>query len=54
MGRRVWLLLPYSPDWRWLLRREDSPWYPTMKLFRQPQLDDWEPVVARVAAELNR
>ena len=35
MGKRVWLLLPFLPDWRWMLNRNDSPWYPTMKLFRQ-------------------
>jgi hypothetical protein len=37
--------LPFSPDWRWLLHREDSPWYPTMRLFRQPKTDDWQSVV---------
>ena len=35
LGKPVWVLLPFSPDWRWLLEREDSPWYPTMRLFRQ-------------------
>ena len=41
LGRPVFLLLPYAPDWRWLLEREDSPWYPTMRLFRQAQRGDW-------------
>jgi ADP-heptose:LPS heptosyltransferase len=47
LGRPVWVLLPFAPDWRWLLHREDSPWYPTMHLVRQPQLNDWHsPIVA--------
>ncbi len=52
MGKPVWTLLPYAADWRWLLGREDSPWYPTMRLFRQPALGDWESVIARVAESL--
>ena len=53
MGRPVWTLLPFVPDWRWLLGREDSPWYPTMRLFRQPEAGDWESVIRRVAEELR-
>jgi tetratricopeptide (TPR) repeat protein len=53
LGRPVWLLLPFVPDWRWLLDRDDTPWYPTMRLFRQPARGDWEDVVARVAVELR-
>jgi tetratricopeptide (TPR) repeat protein len=53
MGKPVWLLLPKAPDWRWLLDREDSPWYPTMRIFRQEKLGDWDSVVARVAGELK-
>jgi hypothetical protein len=53
MGKRVWTLLPYAPDWRWLLGREDSPWYPTMRLFRQPAPGDWQTVIAQVAASLS-
>jgi tetratricopeptide (TPR) repeat protein len=53
LGVPVWLLLPYGPDWRWLLEREDSPWYPTMRLFRQKAAGDWDGVFARVAAELS-
>jgi len=52
MGRPVWTLLSFAPDWRWLLDREDSPWYPTMRLFRQTTPGDWPPVVARVADAL--
>ena len=52
MGKPVWLLLPYAPDWRWMLGREDSPWYPTMRLFRQQRAGDWDEVLQRVAAAL--
>jgi ADP-heptose:LPS heptosyltransferase len=52
LGKPVWLLLPLSPDWRWLLDREDSPWYPGMRLFRQERLGDWQPVVERVQRAL--
>jgi ADP-heptose:LPS heptosyltransferase len=54
LGRRTWVLLPVNPDWRWLHDREDSPWYPTMKLYRQTTVDDWSGVLARVAADLRR
>jgi tetratricopeptide (TPR) repeat protein len=50
----VWLELPFVPDWRWLLGREDSPWYPTMRLFRQPRLGEWDAVFTRLAGELWR
>jgi len=53
LAKPVWVLLPYAPDWRWLLHREDSPWYPTMRLFRQTKPGDWESVIARVAHELG-
>jgi tetratricopeptide (TPR) repeat protein len=53
LGRPVWVLLPFSPDFRWLLAREDSPWYPTARLFRQPRFGDWESVLARVNGELG-
>jgi FkbM family methyltransferase len=53
LGVPVWVALPYASDWRWLLGREDSPWYPTMRLFRQARFGDWDGVFAeiRVAAE---
>ena len=54
LGRPVWTLLAFSPDWRWLLERADSPWYPSMRLFRQPKPGDWAPVVARVAEQLQQ
>ncbi len=53
LGKPVWLLLPLAPDWRWLLGRSDTPWYPTMRLFRQTQIGDWREVIARVAAALS-
>lgn len=54
MGKPTWVLLPFVADWRWFLDREDSPWYPTMKLFRQAALGDWSEPVARLAGELMR
>ncbi len=54
MGRPLWVLLPFAPDWRWTLHRETSPWYPTARLFRQTALGDWDSVIARVGAELRR
>ena len=54
LGRPTWTLLPHPGDWRWLLERADSPWYPTMRLFRQAQAGQWQPVIARAAEELRR
>jgi hypothetical protein len=54
LGRKTWILLPFASDWRWLLDREDTPWYPSARLFRQPMRGDWEAVIARVASELPR
>ncbi|MGQ9370069.1 DUF6165 family protein [Azospirillum sp. ST 5-10] len=53
LGRPVWLVLQATPDWRWLQGRDDSPWYPTMRLFRQTAPGDWGTVFARMAAELE-
>jgi Flp pilus assembly protein TadD len=52
MGKPVWILLPFFPDWRWLLDREDSPWYPTAKLYRQQVSETWDEVIERAAADL--
>jgi len=53
LARPVWTLLPLGADYRWMLQRSDSPWYPTMRLFRQPRLNDWAAVVAAVGAALD-
>jgi tetratricopeptide (TPR) repeat protein len=53
MGMPTWLLLPTVPDWRWQQAREDSPWYPSLRIFRQTTPGDWAPVFARLAAELE-
>jgi hypothetical protein len=49
----VWVALPVEADWRWSVGREDSPWYPTMRLFRQNRWGDWDDVFARIAAALD-
>ena len=53
LGRPVWILLPFIPDWRWLLDRNDSPWYPTARLFRQAASRVWQGVVERIDDELR-
>ncbi|HYD66256.1 tetratricopeptide repeat protein [Azospirillum sp.] len=53
VGRPVWLLSRFDGCWRWLAGREDSPWYPGLRVFRQPRLDDWRPVLDRLAGELR-
>jgi len=53
MGKPTWVLLPYAPDWRWLLQRADSPWYPSMRLFRQTKPGDWTGVVNAVCSALG-
>jgi hypothetical protein len=52
LGKPVWLLLPYVTDWRWLAHRQDSPWYPTMRIFQQPAPFDWNSVIKEVHAAL--
>lgn len=52
MGQKVWTLIPYVPDWRWLLNTEQSIWYPSMRLFRQPRQQDWVSVISMVKKEL--
>ena len=54
MGKSVWILLPFAPDWRWLLDRDDSPWYPSAKLLRQARPGDWGNVITAVRAQLDR
>lgn len=53
LGKPVWILLPHAPDWRWLLKREDSPWYPSARLFRQDRPDDWSTPLDKVREALN-
>jgi len=54
LGRPTWILLPYTPDWRWLLGRDDSPWYRTVRLFRQDQTRDYAPVIERMREALHQ
>ena len=54
LGKPAWVMLPYAPDWRWLLDRHDSPWYSSLRLFRQTAPGDWDAVTQAVAAELAR
>ncbi|MGA2583461.1 MAG: tetratricopeptide repeat protein [Tepidisphaeraceae bacterium] len=54
LGKPIWVLMPYVPDWRWMLKRSDSPWYPTMRLFRQERMDQWQEPIARAAEELQK
>jgi len=54
LGQRTWILLAFNPDWRWLLGRTDSPWYPSATLYRQESIGDWNGVLSRVAADLQR
>ena len=52
MGRPTWVLLPFGPDWRWLLNRDDSPWYSSIKLYRQDKVGDWSSVLRKIKADL--
>lgn len=54
LGVPVWVALPFTPDWRWLLDRQDSPWYPTMRLFRQAAAGDWDGVFDRIAEAVRQ
>jgi hypothetical protein len=53
LGRPVWCLLPFAPDWRWLLRRDDTPWYPSMRLFRQSRPGEWGDVFEAIRHRLS-
>jgi hypothetical protein len=54
LGKQVWILLPFAPDYRWMLDKTDSPWYPSASLFRQPAIGDWDSVIAEVRDRLNQ
>jgi hypothetical protein len=54
LGKCVWTLLPFEAEWRWMVEREDSPWYPTMRLFRQTARGDWKGLIGQVARELSK
>jgi ADP-heptose:LPS heptosyltransferase len=53
LGKPTWIALKYVPDWRWMLDRDDSPWYPTVRLFRQPERADWASVFSNIEKELR-
>jgi ADP-heptose:LPS heptosyltransferase len=53
IGKTTWILLPYAPDWRWLLDREDSPWYESVKLYRQDESRQWLPVLSRIGRDIE-
>ena len=52
MGVPVWVLIPFIADWRWAMNRSDTPWYPTMRLYRQPQAKDWHSAVLKMKGSL--
>jgi len=54
LGRETWVLLQYVPDWRWLLDREDCPWYPSATLYRQLRIGDWDSVLENVSDNLEK
>ncbi|MGZ5801261.1 MAG: glycosyltransferase family 9 protein [Burkholderiaceae bacterium] len=54
MGKPVWLMNSFESEWRWMMERSDSPWYPGMRIFRQPKPGDWETVIQQVATELTQ
>ena len=53
LGIKTWVALKYVPDWRWMLHRQDSPWYPSLKLYRQEKMDDWVPVFHQMQIDIN-
>ncbi|MBV8780488.1 MAG: glycosyl transferase family 8, partial [Phycisphaerae bacterium] len=54
MGKPIWVLMALVPDWRWMLERADTPWYPTMRLFRQAKLNEWSELIAHLTYEFKR
>ena len=53
MGKPLWIMTPFNPDWRWMLERDDNPWYPTARVFRQPAIGDWASVINTVRKALR-
>ena len=53
LGIKTWVALKFVPEWRWMLDRQDSPWYPSLKLYRQEKMDEWEPVFAQIQIDIN-
>jgi ADP-heptose:LPS heptosyltransferase len=54
LGKETWVVLPFTADWRWMADRDDCPWYPSVRLFRQSSPGDWTPVLQRVKEELKK
>jgi ADP-heptose:LPS heptosyltransferase len=54
LKKLTWLLLPFSPDWRWMLNNEDTPWYPSIKIYRQREIGTWDNVLEKVRSNLER
>jgi ADP-heptose:LPS heptosyltransferase len=54
LGKKTWLLLPYVPDWRWMLDRDDSLWYPSVKLYRQKNFNGWDSVLQELLVDLRK
>ena len=53
LGKKVWILINFIPDFRWLLDQEDTPWYPTARLYRQSEVDNWNSVIKKIEKELK-
>jgi ADP-heptose:LPS heptosyltransferase len=53
LGKPTWIMLPHNSDWRWLLEREDSPWYPSVKLYRKTTVGSWDPIMKRIQSDLK-
>ena len=54
LGKEVWIMLPFMPDYRWMLDRSDTPWYPSATLFRQPIIDDWDSVISNMKESITK
>jgi ADP-heptose:LPS heptosyltransferase len=54
MNKPIWLILPFEPEWRWLTERTDSPWYPSMRIFRQNTFNGWVGVIAKIKKKLEK